>query len=218
MRLIAFGDIHMDWANLARVPRIDKADLLLISGDLTNFGDNREAATVLQAVGQVNSNFLALAGNLDQPEVNGLLADHGIGLHGIGRRYQGLGLMGLGGSNPTPFHTPNELSESELAALLAQGYEQVRDCGSVILVSHTPPQDTAADRLASGHHVGSSSVRDFIQSVKPALCVCGHIHEARAVDQLGPTCIINPGMLKDGGYIEITLTADGAVSAQLATL
>lgn len=218
MRCIAVGDIHMDWANLARIPDIAHADLLLITGDLTNFGTAADAAGVLAAMRQCNPNILALAGNLDHPEVNDVLTDHGISLHGIGRRYGTLRLCGVGGSNPTPFATPNEFPEAELARLLANGHGQAQGDGPLLLVTHAPPLRTATDRLRGGAHVGSSAVREFIETHQPAVALCGHIHEARAIDQLGTTTIINPGMLKDGGYVEVVVAADGTVSAQLATI
>lgn len=216
MRFIAVGDIHMDWANLARIPGIDTADLLLVTGDLTNFGTATDAATVLAALRQHNPNILALAGNLDQPEVNDLFADHGISLHGIGRRYGEIALCGVGGSNPTPFATPNEFSEATLAKLLDQGHRQVAG-GALLLVTHAPPRDTLADRLSNGAHAGSSAVRDFIATHQPAVAICGHIHEARAMDQLGRTTVINPGMLRDGGYAVIT-AENGELRARLETL
>ena len=216
MRFIAVGDIHMEWANLARIPEIDTADLLLVTGDLTNFGTATDAATVLAAIQRTNPNILALAGNLDQPEVNDLLADHGISLHGIGRRYGAIGLCGVGGSNPTPFATPNEFSEAALATLLAAGQRQVAG-HELLLITHAPPRNTLADRLRNGAHAGSSAVRDFIEAHQPAIAICGHIHEARAVDQLGRTTIINPGMLKEGGYAAIT-AENGHLEARLATL
>lgn len=216
MRFIAVGDIHMEWANLARIPEIDTAELLLVTGDLTNFGTAADAVTVLAAIQRINPNVLALAGNLDQPEVNDLLADHGISLHGIGRRYGAIGLCGVGGSNPTPFATPNEFSEAALAALLAAGHRQVEG-NELLLITHAPPRNTLADRLGNGAHAGSSAVRDFIEAHQPAVAICGHIHEARAVDQLGRTTIINPGMLKEGGYAVI-VAENGRLHARLETL
>ncbi len=216
MRFIAVGDIHMDWANLVRIPEIDTADLLLVTGDLTNFGTATDAATVLAAIQRINPNILALAGNLDQPEVSDLLAGHGISLHGIGRRYGAIGLCGVGGSNPTPFATPNEFSEAALATLLAEGHRKVKD-HNLLLVTHPPPRNTLADRLENGAHAGSSAVRDFIEAHQPAVAICGHIHEARAMDRLGRTTIINPGMLKDGGYAVITIE-NGQLHARLETL
>ncbi len=52
--------------------------------------------------------------------------------------------------------------------------------------------------------MGSIAVRKFIETYEPQLCLTGHIHEAAGTDKIGKTIIINPGMLKDGGYIEVT--------------
>jgi Icc-related predicted phosphoesterase len=35
-------------------------------------------------------------------------------------------------------------------------------------------------------------------------CLTGHIHEAVGMDRIGETIIVNPGMLRDGRYIEVT--------------
>ena len=215
MRIIAFGDIHMSLGNFRNIPGIDSVDLIIITGDLTNFGGREEARKIVEAIRAVNPNLLALAGNLDQKDVDDYLGEAGINLHGQGRVVNNVGIFGVGGSNYTPFKTPNEFSEEELAAFLSAGYKQVRDADSHILVSHTPPVDTVTDRIASGMHVGSKAVRKFIEDKQPVLCLTGHIHEARADDFISNTQILNPGMIKDGYWIDITLE-NGTITASLA--
>jgi uncharacterized protein len=68
-----------------------------------------------------------------------------------------------------------------------------------------PPYGTKTDMLYSGRSVGSKAVRAFIESRQPAICLCGHIHEAKGLDAIGKTQIINPGSLANGGYAVITL-------------
>lgn len=41
MKIIAFGDIHMAVAEAGRIPGIKEADLVLLNGDLTNYGDRK---------------------------------------------------------------------------------------------------------------------------------------------------------------------------------
>ena len=214
MRIIAFGDIHMDPGNVAGIPGITTADQLIITGDITNFGSSQEAEVVLTRLQELNSSILAVAGNLDQPEVASYLVDRELSLHARGITIAGLGIIGLGGSNYTPFQTPYEFSEQEIAAFLASGFAQVRDARNFILVSHPPPLRTETDRLANGKHVGSAAVRKFIEEKQPILCLTGHIHESRGQDHIGRTSILNPGMVKDGGYIEI-LYENGELSATL---
>ena len=206
MRIIGFGDVHMEVGNALNIPGIRKADLVILIGDITNYGSKADAKKILDQVMAVNRNVLALHGNLDQPEVSTYLEEKGVSLHGSGRVFGGIGLVGLGGSNFTPFNTPSEYSEAELAGLLTKGYEQIGSTRHVILVSHTPPLQTRTDRIASGAHVGSTAVRNFIEQKQPDLCLTGHIHESKAVDRIGNTLILNPGMIIKGGYIEVTFS------------
>jgi Icc-related predicted phosphoesterase len=214
MRIIAAGDIHMDPGDAASIPGIDSADHLIITGDITNYGSSLDAETVLNRLRTINSSILCVAGNLDQPDVARYLEDIGISLHGRGVIIEDLGIMGLGGSNYTPFNTPYEFSEEELSAFLSSGFAQIKSAKNFILVSHTPPVLTKTDRLANGKHVGSMAVRTFIEEKQPLLCLTGHIHESRGQDYIGRTLVLNPGMMKHGGYIE-AIYENGVVSAAL---
>ena len=78
----------------------------------------------------------------------------------------------------------------------------------VVLSVHTPPHDTLCDIVGDGIHVGSSAVRDFILDAQPDVCLCGHIHESRAVDRLGRTVLVNPGAFATGGYAVLRLAGD----------
>jgi Icc-related predicted phosphoesterase len=214
MRIIVFGDIHMDLGKFRNISEIEAADFIIITGDITNFGNHRKARQIVSAVAEVNNRILALHGNLDNSDVAAYLEDEGLSLHNRGLVVEDIGILGIGGSNPTPFQTPVEYEETELAAFIANGYEQVKNCPHLLLISHAPPLNTKTDKISNGAHVGSSSVRAFIDEKQPALCLCGHIHEARAIDAVGNTQIINPGMIKDGGWVDIRLV-NNKVSASL---
>jgi len=214
LRIIAFGDVHMELGNAGNIPGIEAADCIIVTGDITNYGSREDAKKVLDQLLAINSNVLGLHGNLDQPEVGTYLEDLGLSLHGRGRLLNGIGLVGLGGSNFTPFNTPSEFSEADLAGLLAKGYDQIAGTEHVILVSHTPPVQTRTDRIRSGAHVGSTAVRQLIEQKQPALCLTGHIHESKAVDRIGRTVILNPGMIKNGSYIEV-IFANNELAASL---
>jgi Icc-related predicted phosphoesterase len=214
MRIIAAGDIHMDPGDVTNIPGIDSADHIIITGDITNYGSSLDAEVVLNRLLRINSSIMGVAGNLDQHDVTRYLEDIGISLHGRGRIIENLGIMGLGGSNYTPFNTPYEFSEQELDSFLASGFAHIGGAKNFILVSHAPPIQTLTDRLANGTHVGSKAVRTFIEEKQPLLCLTGHIHESRGQDYIGRTLILNPGMMKNGGYIEV-IYENGALSAAL---
>ena len=208
MKFFAFGDIHMNTGDVESIPGIRSADLIIITGDITNFGSRKDVEKVINKLMAINRNIVGVAGNLDQPDVTGYLEDIGLSLHGKGRIINGMGIIGLGGSNYTPFNTPYEFSEEKLADLLAEGLSQVGDVKDCILVSHTPPFQTKVDKLRNGKHVGSTAVRTFIDQQQPLLCLTGHIHESRGQDYIGRTHILNPGMMKNGGYIEVLFEND----------
>ena len=177
-----------------------RPDLILIAGDITHFSGWEVARKVLEPVLSLGVPVLAVHGNCDGRDVPQLLEELGIGLHDRRVEINGVGFIGLGGSNITPFNTIWELTEDEIMKILERNYRP----GDVIL-SHVPPRDTKADRIHSGLHVGSKALREFIERNQPPLVVTGHIHEARSVDRVGKTVIVNPGPLFRGYYAVIEL-------------
>jgi uncharacterized protein len=202
MKIVSFGDVHMATRNLERMGEVmSDCDLVILSGDLTNFGGVEDTRKVLSDVRRSCTKILALSGNLDRREVIPFLASEGIDLHGKGRVIDGVAIFGCGGSNLTPFKTPTEFTEDEIYAALRDGYQQVRDLRPLVMVCHTPPFETKCDRILSGKAVGSTAARRFIEEVQPDICISGHIHESAAEDAIGATKIFNAGPFKGGGYI-----------------
>ncbi|MCP4342523.1 MAG: serine/threonine protein phosphatase [Desulfobulbaceae bacterium] len=217
MKIIAFGDIHMATAETGRIPGIREADLIVLNGDLTNYGGIKEVKSVLDDIMKINPKVLAQFGNLDGGEVNDYLEELGINLHGQARLVQGeVCLIGVGGSNFTPFHTPSEFPEKEISNLASRAFRQGLDYISLaqplhnrkipqILVSHVPPFNTQVDKLHNGKHVGSKAIRTIIEQYQPDLCITGHIHEAKGKDCILKTPIYNHGMLRQGGWLHIDI-------------
>ena len=110
-------------------------------------------------------------------------------------------LVGLGGSNPTPFGTPSEMGEEEIASLLFRaGVDEFS-----ILLSHPPPYGVF-DEVAGGLHVGSKAVRRAVEEKRPIMAVCGHIHEHEGREILGETLVVKlaPAERLRAAEIEIT--------------
>ena len=218
MKIISFGDIHEDLNNLTLLKNeMESADLVIVTGDLTNFNGRKEAERVIDEIMKYNENVLAQLGNLDQAEVNDYLTEKGINLHRNGFIRDDIGIFGVGGSNLTPFNTPTEFSEDEIETFLLEGIDKVKDAKFKIMVPHMPPKDTKIDIITAGAHVGSQSVRDFILKHKPDIALSGHIHEARGRDTIENTLAFNAGMFREGGYVVITKTPEG-LSAELKVL
>lgn len=218
MKIISFGDVHMATRNLDRMGELMRdCDLVIVSGDLTNFGGAADARKVIADVRRSCPDVLALPGNLDQPEVIACLEQDGVALHGKGLVKDGVGIFGCGGSNISPFSTPIEFTEDEIYATLHAGYDAVRDVRPLLMICHPPPFNTKCDRLMSGKPVGSTAARRFIEEIKPDVCISGHIHESAGVDAIGPTQVFNAGPFKGGGYI-VVCAADGRLDARLEFL
>ena len=201
MRIVAITDIHGRSGKAERLGRTledMEFDLLLIAGDLTNFQGRDKAGEILGHFLSLQKPVFSVFGNCDGRDVPALLEELGINVHNRRVEVGGVSIVGVGGSNITPFHTVWELTEAKIREILLKNYRE----GDVIL-SHAPPHGTRADRAHFGTHVGSRALREFIEERKPPLVVCGHIHEARSVDRIGDTVIVNPGPLFRGHYAVI---------------
>jgi len=215
LTLFAVSDIHGVIDFLPSVAELaGQADLVLVLGDLTQFGHKRHARSVVNAFKQHNSNLLAVPGNMDHRDVLEFLEDEGISIHGRYRKINGVGIAGLGASNPTPFNTPFEMTEDEIYDTLCLPVKAMAGIRRRIIVSHCPPKNTLVDRVRTGLHVGSSAVRRIIEEYQPDLLLCGHIHEARGEDTIGRTRIINPGPLSNGGFVWVEIE-DSEIRAEI---
>lgn len=212
---IAIGDIHDDVSQIGYVPGISQAQGILISGDITNRGSRAQAQALLKQIERFNGRILAQIGNMDTRDIEDLLEEKGFNVHARATELGfNIGLIGVGYSTPTPFGTPSEVSDTRIRAWLDEAIQQARDFEYLILMAHDPPFGTRTDRVGSGQSVGSRAVREFIETYQPAVCITGHIHESRAVDWIGKTQIINPGLFGAGGYVLVRLD-DGKLEAEL---
>lgn len=147
-------------------------------------------------------------------------------------------LVSLGYSNPTPWKTPREISEEELATKIEDVFKGVEDCSKVVFNMHVPPVDSTLDTcpmldtstdpptvITSGGEpvmfgAGSQVVRDAIQKYQPLLSLHGHIHESRGVIKIGRTTAVNPGSEYGEGILRgtiVNLEGDKVKSAQLTS-
>lgn len=211
--LIGVGDIHQHIERLAEIPDIARALAVILSGDLTNHGGEKEASRILQTARRSNPQVLAQLGNMDLPAVTGFLKREGVNLHrearALGGAYLDYGIMGVGASTFTPFSTPSEVSDEEMGRWLEGTYELAKGFKHLLVVIHNPPKDSMADAVGVGVHVGSPAVRRFLERAQPDVCLTGHIHESACEDRIGRTQVINPGTLEGGGYARISVTPDG---------
>lgn len=117
-------------------------------------------------------------------------------------------MISCGWSNPTPWHTPREMSEEQLGRRIDSLMAQVKRPESLVMNLHVPPYQSGLDdapeldaslkvQTSLGQTrftpVGSTAVRAAIERYQPLVGLHGHVHEAHATCKIGRTVCINPG-------------------------
>lgn len=206
-KILAFTDFHGNqdaYRHAKETIANEWPDFVLVAGDIINYDSNR-AKQLLLDLAAVGRPVYFVPGNMDGRELGDWAGAENLhGLHGRCEKREGLSLIGLGGSPHGSFKTVFEYSEEEAAALFEAATKSYAG-GSSILVSHCPPKDTKVDQVSNGEHVGSISVRRFVEKVQPVLVVSGHIHESQGTDTIGSTTIVNTGAAHRGQYARIVL-------------
>jgi Icc-related predicted phosphoesterase len=214
LRILQLSDIHgSDFLIDEITPEIKKANLVVLPGDITHFGNGHDVKRIIDKIRKNNTQILSVSGNCDLPDVESYLSSHGYGLHRSIESRFGINWLGIGGSLPCPGTTPNEYSDKTLASWLEILKEDVRP--PLALLVHQPPFNTMNDRLPDGSHVGSKSLRQFIEEVTPMVCLTAHIHEGIGIDRIKNCMIINPGPFRTGKYAIINISGKKSVSAEL---
>jgi Icc-related predicted phosphoesterase len=201
MRVLVFSDIHGDLKALARIVA-QPSDVYIDAGDLATFGKGLErCGEVLKPLGE---KLWVLPGNHETHQSTRELSER-LNFVDFHRQVRALksaaGIShwaGLGYSNITPFDTPGEYSEEEIAEALS-AFDGIKP---LYLVVHCPPAGTRLDEYAPGKHAGSTAVREWVEREQPAYLFCGHIHETAGLrDSIGATQCINVG--KQGFAIDV---------------
>ena len=200
MRLLCITDMHDNGAALRRIlAEARAADIILLGGDITNFGSPADAQRLLREAQAGGTPVLAVGGNCDSAQIDRRLEELGVLLHGRGVIQQGVGIQGLSGIPPW---RPKmyQFTEEELAQALQAGYAQLAGAEHHAILAHVPPHGGQLDRTYFFQHVGSRALRQFIDRTQPELVICGHVHEARGIEQLGRTTVVNCGAAASGYY------------------
>lgn len=197
MCLAVVGDVHAELERLDRVlarASTEAPDAVLLVGDLgshdlsyarrrTPERDARYLASVEEVLRRARAiaPVLYVPGNHDLPN----LAFEG-NVDGRVVTLAGVRIGGVGGAGPGRFGFAYEWEEDAIRA------RAELDCD--VLLCHTPPARTPLDRVWSGEHVGSEALRERAER-HAGVFVCGHIHEAPGVVQLGSALCVNAGGL-----------------------
>jgi len=199
MKILAFGDLHGSYLKVLDYLNGNNLDLIIITGDITDFGPAELGEEILNEISHFNIPLLVIPGNCDPTTIYSKIENsQAINIHGRSVIIKDIGICGFGGSNPTPFNTPLEFEEIQIYDEAVKVFKIVSNQKIILFITHAPPYETKTDLLASGVHVGSKSIRKVIEEFQPTLNICGHIHESKGMDEIGATQVINPGELSDG--------------------
>jgi Icc-related predicted phosphoesterase len=189
MKLLAFSDLHRDQDRAERLVELARdADVVLGAGDYATMRMGlEETIGVLRAI---TAPTVLVPGNAESDTelwqaCQGWQSAHV--LHGEALSLNGADLFGLGaGIPPTPFPWSFDLSEDEAAAKLESCPE------GAVLVVHSPPKGHLDE--VHGRHLGSRAILAAIERKRPALVVCGHIHQCWGSEAvIGTTPVVNVG-------------------------
>jgi len=197
LKLQIFSDIHNDWKTLEGLLAVE-ADFYIAAGDQVTWAKGFDRCG--EILSRRGDRVYVLPGNHESAEDVASMCAR-FGLHNFHEQHIEIGkwhVAGLGYSSPTPFGTPGEYSEPQMAARLTKFAE----LNPLVLICHAPPRDTELDRIRRGLHAGSRAVREFIEKWQPYYFFCGHIHEAEGVEmRMGRTVARNVG--KAGYLLEL---------------
>ena len=141
-------------------------------------------------------------------------------------------MVTVGYSTPTPWGTPREATEEQIAAAIDARVAAVPDPSRCVFNLHVPPLDSGLDRclrldpstdppspVRQGgqpvfHGAGSRAVREAILAYQPAVSLHGHIHESPGRARYGRTPCFTPGSEHGQGVLRGVVLAlrDGRVA------
>jgi Icc-related predicted phosphoesterase len=190
-------------------------DLLVICGDITNFGHVTQARSLFEPFLSLNLPLLYVPGNCDLSSFLEENIEDALNVHASCAKINDIAFIGVGGAPSSYLKTPLEFPENWIMGSLSRGFGMCSLDEKLIVLSHVPPFNTKVDLAYMNEHIGSRSVRRFIEEKEPLAVFCGHVHEAPGIDYIGKTLVVNPGPAKKGNYAlaEITDTVEVELGA-----
>ncbi|HET9719553.1 MAG TPA: hypothetical protein VFP55_05715 [Solirubrobacteraceae bacterium] len=164
-----------------------------------------------ERLGGTDTKLYVMLGNDDEPALSEVLSASPLHVDcedipiELGEQIQ---MLSCGMANPTPWNSPREMPEEELASHLERLVGELADPSRSVFNLHVPPKGTALDQapeldetlkpVVRGGSIsmaaaGSTAVRGLIERYQPLVALHGHIHESRGMTKIGRTVCINPG-------------------------
>ncbi|GAB4306818.1 MAG: metallophosphoesterase [Myxococcota bacterium] len=204
MKILAIGDIHSSNREIAFVATAalkEKPDIIFLVGD---FGSTSGADISMNLLADIDAPKIFVPGNNDRYDIPTPMTFHNVDIseRGLGKVFflqHGIAVAGIGGA-PRFLNLPYEWNDSEELRVKTDEFEKLLAAPRRIILCHAPPAGTSIAKTVIGTDAGAKRVKALIERVKPELFVCGHIHEARGVENLGDALLINCGNVRNNSF------------------
>jgi uncharacterized protein len=205
MRILTISDIHgqYDAFSLENLP---EADVILIAGDLTNYGMRPPISHQLLAEHELEMardwfeqlhahcpRILWVQGNHDIDMPDDFLEPFAKNIRdqSITLKHDGTNISVRGVSLTCAFDKPHLAQQWAFTTTNPLADSSAFDFRyHDIILSHGPPLN-CLDKTKFGQHIGSPALQRHVLEHQPKLVICGHVHEAAGVQALGQSMIVN---------------------------
>jgi len=202
MRIAATADLHYSPQGYDRIREPlshvkDEADVLVIAGDLTNYGKPEEMHSLLNALLRLRIPIVAVLGNHDyetdqQDELMKMMTTEGIKvLDGSSYERDGVGFAGAKGF-PGGFGRGmlTAFGEKEIKAFVQAGLDEtlkleraltMLSTSKIVIVTHYAPicETVEGERLEILPFLGSSRLAEVIDRHQAVIAFHGHAHHGK---------------------------------------
>jgi Icc-related predicted phosphoesterase len=195
--LLAFSDLHRDRRKAERLTALAAdADVVIGAGDFATFHLGLDRT--ISELRVIDKPALLVPGNNESEDALWrACADWPSAkiLHGETTEIDGVAFFGLGaGIPPTPLPWSFDLSEQAANQKLEACPEDA------VMIVHSPPKGHLD--AVFGRHLGSKAILNAIETKRPRLVVCGHIHQCWGQEAtIGQTRVVNLG--PDGRFFDL---------------
>ena len=166
-----------------------KPDVLVLAGDMTRLFKPGPGMDLLSTIPVP---ILGIRGNCDATTVDRSM-DRLPGFTKLTAEpveMDGVFFFGAGGCLPLPFYSRVGFFEQHALDELEAG---MAGKSPAVVVIHPPPR-WVRDKVLGRFSAGSPGVRRFVETTRPRVLICGHVHEQAGWDHLGPTLVVNCAM------------------------
>ena len=201
MKLCLGSDIHGNVRSLKYFIMKSKSvdcNLILLAGDLSSWKDQTSIFNVLKELNSSGIITVGVLGNSDYENDLELMKDYeNISiLHGNSITIDDITIIGVSGIPNNQEHGSYfSLPDSKILKFLTDALNNSNRNKYLISITHVPPINIL-DLTKNNEHIGSKSVRVFIERYHPDLHLCGHVHESEGIEKFNNTIIVNPGIME----------------------